>query len=116
MKPNFGVLPADSFPVVRINGSQYFDGSWSGRGVLLVAGQFDANSSFSWDGIVLAGWVDDVIRGDIDGMLVGGFSATQPYDEVDSDGNIRYHSCNVSRANASLSYLELAQNTVFEVW
>ncbi len=115
VRPDFGALPAGSCPVLRINGSRHFNASWSGRGVLIVTEEFDANPSFSWDGIVLAGWIDDRIRGDIDGMVVGGFSSSQPYDAVEADGDIRYHSCNVSRANASLSYLELAQNTVFEV-
>ncbi len=115
VRPDFGSLPADSFPVLRINGSRHFNGSWSGRGVLIVTEQFDANASFSWEGIILAGWIDDRIRGDIEGMVVSGFDASQPFDEVESDGSIRYHACNVSRANASLSYLELAQNTLFEV-
>jgi hypothetical protein len=113
--PDFGALPASAYPVVRVNGNGYFGSSWSGRGVLIVTGQFDSSSSFAWDGIVLAGWVDDYISGDIDGILVGGFSTTQPYAEVHAQGDIRYHSCYVSWANASLSYLELIQNTIFEV-
>ena len=112
--PDFGALPG-AYPVVRVNGNGYFTSSWNGRGVLIVTGQFDSSSSFAWDGIVLAGWVDDYISGDIDGILVGGFSPTQPYVEVHASGDIRYHSCYVDWANASLSYLELIQNTLFEI-
>ncbi len=116
VQPDFSTLPADSFPVVRINGSLNGTSPWSGRGVLIVRDQFDANPSFTWEGIVLAGWVDDRIMGNIDGMLIGGFSGTEPYDEVETrNGDIRYHSCNVRRANESLSYLQLIPNTLFEV-
>lgn len=116
VQPDFSTLPADSFPVVRINGSLNGTSPWSGRGVLIVRDQFDANPSFTWEGIVLAGWVDDRVMGNIAGMLVGGFSGTEPHEEVEiRNGEIRYHSCNVSRANESLSYLELIPNTLFEV-
>jgi len=113
--PNFGALPADSFPVIRVNGSLYATSAWNGRGVLLVRDQFDSSSSFTWSGIVLAGWVDDFIQGGIDGMLIGGFANQDPYDRTQTRGPIRYHSCNVSRANESLSYLELLERTVFEI-
>ncbi|MDZ7778568.1 MAG: hypothetical protein U5R14_01350 [Gemmatimonadota bacterium] len=115
VRPPFSTLPADSFPVVRLNGSPMLNPSWSGRGVLIVTEEFRAVPSFSWEGIVLAGWVDDRVRGSIDGMLVGGFSGTEPYDEIEVQGTIRYHSCNVDRANASLSYLELVDDAVFEI-
>lgn len=114
--PDFSTLPADSFPVLRINGNFNGTSSWSGRGVLIVRDRFDANPSFTWEGIVLAGWVDDRIMGTIEGMLVGGFSGTEPEPEVElRNRDIRYHSCNVRRANESLSYLELIPNTLFEV-
>ena len=113
--PDFGALPADSFPVVRINGNLNASPAWNGRGVLVVRDQFDAINGFDWDGIILAGWVDDEIRGNIEGMLVGGFSGTDPYPRVQTRADIRYHSCNVSRANESLSYLDLIDHTVFEV-
>lgn len=115
VRPDWSSLPADSFPVLRVNGSLNASAPWSGRGVLIVTEQFDANPSFIWSGIVLAGWVDDRIMGAIDGMLVGGFSTSDPYDEVQTRGPIRYHSCNVARANESLSYLELIENTLFEL-
>lgn len=113
--PNWSSLPADTFPVVRVNGSQLFSGAWSGRGVLIVTGRFDAHPSFTWSGIILAGWVDERIEGAVDGMLVGGFANYEPTPVVQTRGPIQYHSCNVSRANASLAFLELIENTLFEL-
>ena len=116
VQPDFSTLPADSFPVVRVNGSLIGTSPWSGRGVLIIRDQFDANPNFTWEGIVLAGWVDDRVMGNIEGMLIGGFSGTEPHDEVETrNGDIRYHACNVRRANESLSYLDLIPNTLFEV-
>lgn len=116
VQPDFSTLPADSFPVIRINGNFHGTSPQSGRGVLIVRDEFDANPSFTWEGIVLAGWVDERIMGNIEGLLIGGFSGTEPYDEVEiRNGDILYHSCNVRRANESLSYLELIPNTLFEV-
>jgi hypothetical protein len=111
--PNFASIPADSFPLVRYTG--WVNASWSGRGVLVIDGMFDPNSSFSWDGIVLARQVDDVIHGDIDGMLIAGLGAPNPYSTVDLITDVNYHSCFVYAANESLSYLELMPNTIHEI-
>jgi hypothetical protein len=112
--PNYGSLPSDSFPVVRVHG--YFNpgSSWSGRGVLIVNGELDASSTFVWEGIVLAGAVDDIHEGDIHGMLVAGLDGPNPYSNVYWGGEIQYYSCLVNAANESLSYLELLDNTIFE--
>lgn len=114
--PDFGLLPADSFPVVRVEG--YFNpgSGWSGRGVLIVDGEFDPRPDFYWDGIVLAGSVDDIDEGHIRGMFVGGLDGPNSYDNVYWYGTIRYYSCYVHAANESLSYLELIDNTEFEVF
>lgn len=113
--PNYGSIPSDSFPVVRVHG--YFNpgSSWSGRGLLIVNGELDASSSWTWEGIVLAGAVDDIHEGHIRGMLVAGLDGANPYNTVYWRGTIRYYSCNVYRANESLSYLELVENSVYEV-
>jgi hypothetical protein len=112
--PNFGSLPSDSFPVVRVHG--YFNpgSSWSGRGLLIVDGELDAAPDFYWDGIVLAGSVDDIHEGHIRGMLVGGLDGPNAYTQVHWRGSIEYYSCYVYGANESLSYLELIDNTLFE--
>ena len=108
-------LPADSFPIVRYNGNLFANGSWDGRGVLIVTGQFDSGPNHDWSGIILAGWIDDIMQGSVDGLVVGGLATNSPYTMVDWLGRMRYYSCDVYSANESLSYLELTENTVFEV-
>ncbi len=114
VQPNWASLPSDSFPVVRVHG--YFNpgSSWSGRGLLIVNGELDASSSFSWNGIILAGSVDDIHEGTVRGMLVAGLDGPNPYTTVYWRGTIRYYPCHVYKANESLSYLELIDNTLFE--
>jgi hypothetical protein len=112
--PNYGSLPADSFPVVRVHG--YFNpgSSWSGRGLLIVNGELDAASGFVWDGIVLAGSMDDIHEGSVRGLLVAGLDGPNPYSSVYWQGTIGFYSCLVNPANESLSYMELLENTLFE--
>ena len=112
--PNFSALPADSFPVVRVSG--YFNpgSSWSGRGLLIVDGQLDAGPSFTWDGIILAGSVDDIHEGHVRGMLVGGLAGPNPFTSVYWRGTIQYYSCNVYAANEALSYMDLIEDTMYE--
>ncbi|MDH3205709.1 MAG: hypothetical protein OEO79_03815 [Gemmatimonadota bacterium] len=112
--PNFASLPADSFPVVRMIGPLAPGSSWSGRGVLIVTGKFDPGPSFNWDGIVLAGEVDDINQGNIRGMLVGALNGPNLQSPVYWYDTVRYYSCYVHAANESLSYLELVENTEFE--
>lgn len=114
--PSWGSLPADSFPVSRVNG--YFNpgSSWNGRGVLIVNGELDSSSSFTWDGIVLAGAMDDILEGTIRGMLIAGLDGTNPYSTVYWRGSILYFPCYVYEANESLSYLSLVPDTEFEVY
>ena len=112
--PTWASLPVDSFPVSRVNG--YFNpgSSWNGRGVLIVNGELDAPAGWTWNGIVLAGSIDAINEGTILGMLVGGLDGANPDPTVQWRGTVRYHFCNVNRANESLSYLELLADTEFE--
>ena len=112
--PDFAALPADSYPVTRYPGSNIFTSAWNGRGVLIVTGVFDADNTFRWEGIVLAGEVTSSsnVKGEIRGMVVGGLNGQNG--DVDWDVNIFYYSCYVYAANESLSYLELIENTAFE--
>lgn len=112
--PDYSSLPSDSFPIVRVHG--YFNPgtSWSGRGVLIVDGMFDPRPDFYWDGIVLAGAVDDIGEGHIRGLFVGGMDGPNYYNQVYWYGTIDYYSCYVYAADESLSYLELIDNTLFE--
>lgn len=111
--PDFGALPPDSFPVIRYTG--WVSAGFSGRGVLIVDGVFDPTTSFNWDGIVLAGQIDDMVEGFVDGILIAGLEGPNPYASIDFRADVNYHSCYVHAANESLSYLELLPNTVFEL-
>ncbi len=112
--PNFGTLPADSFPVIRLTGSWYFSNAWDGRGVLIVTGEYDAASDFDWSGIILAGSVDGHVHGQVRGMFIGGLAGPNPGSNVTWHATADYYSCYGYEANESLSYLELLENTVFE--
>jgi hypothetical protein len=117
IQPNWASLPADSFPVVRVTNASFTGAGWNGRGVLIVTGELDVVSSFYWDGIILAGAIDDIHEGHVDGMVVGGLSAQNPKTPVvfESGGWVRYYSCNVWDANESLSYMELLPDTEYEL-
>jgi hypothetical protein len=113
--PWFGSLPADSFPVVRFIGN-HTTPNVTGRGVLIVTGTLTLSSTFTWNGIVLAGRLASVSSAAypmINGMLIGGMNGANP--NMDLRGAYRYHSCNAYKANRSLSYLEVVDNTLFEV-
>jgi hypothetical protein len=110
--PSFASIPADSFPVIRYTG--WLNASFQGRGVLIVDGVFDPQSTFQWDGIILARDVDDYMHGDLDGLLIGGLEGPNMYSTVVMEMDVNYHSCFVYAANESLNYLELIPNTVHE--
>jgi hypothetical protein len=117
VEPNWATIPSDSFPVIRITGSFSGD-SWDpGRGVLIVTGELNSGDDFYWDGIVLAGALEDDQEGHIDGMVVGGLNAQNPDNTVvfDEGGWVRYYSCTAWDANESLSYLELLSDTEWEI-
>jgi hypothetical protein len=114
--PNFASLPADSFPLVRYQGNLAPGSSWSGRGVLVVTGMFGPTTSFDWDGIVLAGSTEDEIEGHIEGMLIVGLDGPNPTQDIEVWMDIDYNSCYVYAANRALSYLELVDHTIFDVY
>lgn len=118
VQPNWASLPADSFPVVRMTGGSFTGAGWNGRGVLIVTGEFDSSSSFYWDGIVLAGAMDDIHEGHVRGMVVGGLAAANPKNPVVFEGGgwVRYYSCYVWDANESISYMQLLADTEIEVF
>ena len=110
--PNFGSIPTDSFPLIRYTGWTFAD--FTGRGVLVVDGVFDPLTNFEWEGIVLARDVDDIIQGEIDGMLIAGIGGPNLYTTVDLRTDVNYNSCAVYGANESLSYLQLMPITIHE--
>ncbi len=116
--PNFWSLPADSFPVVRVNGD--LSASWSrwGRGVLIVTGRLRIPdlSFWHWNGIVVAGAIDNVATWgwfDLRGTLVGGLGAPMGI-LVLARGNLYAHSCYVERAGLSLAHLTPLGNSWWE--
>jgi hypothetical protein len=117
VEPNWATIPSDSFPVIRVTMTPFTGGGWNGRGVLIVTGELDATSSFYWDGIILAGAMDDIHEGHVNGLVVGGLNAQNPKSPVvfESGGWVRYYSCNAWNANESLSYMELLADTEWEI-
>lgn len=116
--PNFWSLPADSFPVVRWNGN--FSPNWfrNGRGVLIIDGELQIpNWSFwTWYGIVIADDIQDVGRWGyfwLYGALVGGQGSQMGNLDMQR-GDVRYHSCYVAWAGASLAHMEPVSNSWWE--
>lgn len=116
--PNFVALPPNSFPSIRVNGDFLGDISRSGRGLLVVTGTLTIGNRFVWDGIILSGGIASaaaVYGTRIEGMVVGGL-ATPPGNLTFtglmgapamgySYPSIRYHSCNVFRANRAIGVM-----------
>ncbi|MGE0158470.1 MAG: hypothetical protein AB7T31_03605 [Gemmatimonadales bacterium] len=117
VEPNWATIPSDSFPVIRVTNTPFTGAGWNGRGVLIVTGEFDATSSFYWNGIVLAGAMDDIHEGHVNGLVVGGLNAQNVKSPVifESGGYVRYYSCTVWDANESLSFMELLPDTEWEI-
>ncbi len=116
--PNFAALPSDSFPVIRVKGN--FTPNWrrSGRGVLIIDGNLNipAFSFWSWQGIVVAGRIQNTGRWDffwIWGMLVGGLGRQMQNLDLDR-GSVSHHSCYVQSAALSLARIEPLDNTWWE--
>ena len=115
IQPIWTSVPLDSFPLVRWQGNGPPSG-WSGRGVLVITGEFDPAANFAWDGIVLTGSTDHLGVGLINGILVGGLDGPNPESKINFDMEIRYNACYVYGADRALSYLELVDNTIFEAY
>jgi hypothetical protein len=115
--PDFGALPAGSYPVTGYPSSNSFNSSWNGRGVLIVTGTFHSVNGFIWDGIILTEGVSSAalnVDGEVHGMLIMGLNGDNATDNVGWRLDTFYFSCNVYKANESISYLELIENSVFE--
>jgi hypothetical protein len=128
--PDFGALPADSFPVVRMTGDLIVGPGTviSGRGVLIVPGTFAAvgpGASFDWDGLVLAGaaqtpMVSLFATMRIDGALVVGLDGGAQGDLTTKGplglrSRVYHNSCYVAQANRVLAYFELVDGTRWEL-
>jgi len=119
--PSWGSLPADSFPIVRYRGNLDAYSSWSGRGVLIVTGRLRFGTAFEWHGVILAGSMDAVVGTYVstyppwvEGLVIAGLSGANASFSL-NQGTYRYDACEVYKANRALSYLEVVNNTLFEV-
>jgi hypothetical protein len=63
-----------------------------------------------------AGSTADIIEGHNEGMLLGGLDGPNPYLNVDVQMDIDYNSCYAYSANRALSYLELVDHSIFDVY
>ncbi|MFP3947230.1 MAG: hypothetical protein ACLFWG_00740 [Longimicrobiales bacterium] len=114
--PDFGSIPADSFPVIRWNGDLQ-NATQVGRGLLIITGEFDPDPGFEWDGIVIAHDIDQVNDGEqwtVRGMLVVGMDGSGDAITFEDDIEIKFHSCNVARAGAGLAHLVPLAGTWWE--
>jgi hypothetical protein len=109
--PNFASIPFDSFPLIRVNGNYTLDRS--GRGVLIVTGNFTDAGIYEWRGVILAGGATSNSYNSgsgngvtVKGMVVSGlnnsvFTGNQSL----SHWHSLYYPCYVRRANLALAYL-----------
>ena len=114
--PNFAAIPADSFPVIRMNGNYTLN--QAGRGALIVTGFFYHEEDMDWDGIILAGRIDNGTSlhrtigntARLRGVLVAGLDGIQNFGGPDllvQRLEILHNPCYVRKANRSLAYLSL---------
>ena len=122
--PNFDALPADSFPVIRMNGDYTLNER--GRGALIVTGIFSHAEDMRWSGIILAGSVNNTTslvrssgaKAEIRGVLVAGLDGIADIGE----GNLHverfevlHNPCYVRKANRSLAYMTLIDGSRWDL-
>lgn len=100
--PSFGSLPSDEFPMVLVDEASFsVNPTHSGRGTLVVTGDFMIDGAWIWDGVVLVGGTVTSNGGNqIRGAVVGGLNLMngEDVDEMqlgNGTWNYQYHSCNV---------------------
>jgi hypothetical protein len=122
--PNFAALPGSTFPTIRVDGDLVADMARSGRGLLVVSGTLTIGDRFIWNGVILSGGMANatsVYGTRIEGLVVGVIE-TPPANLLFtglmgapamgfSYPSIRYHSCNVFRANRSIGVVNLTPLT-----
>jgi len=120
--PDYGTLPPDAFPVVRVSGNLRPTSAHSGRGVLIVPGTLDLQTfGFFWEGIILAGNISSSSGffgfSTIRGMLIGGLDGTSSSLDLQFflGPTIEYDVCNALAASNALAYWEPLDNTLEEI-
>lgn len=116
--PDFGSLPSDSFPVVRMAGN-YTGSTIYGRGVLIVPGTFSIGGfgTFHWEGIILAGSLGDLSGtywSTVTGALVAGLDGGGITSVTLQNTAIKFDRCHVIAANRNIAYLEPLDATWWE--
>jgi len=113
----------EDFPVIRWEGNLNANSTHSGRGVLIVTGEFAIDfCCFQWEGIILAGDIDSS-GASIDymwlrGMLVGGLDGgggTLLFRNAWLGPQIQYDQCSALYASNALAWWEPLDDTFEEV-
>jgi len=113
--PDFGVLPADSFPVIRYNGNLTAGPSESGRGVLIVKNVLTVVTGWSWQGVILTGYFfppNDPFL--VEGVVVSGLDGLSGFTDIRRSSQILYNRCLAFQAARSLSHFESVGGTWWE--
>lgn len=99
--------PTGVVPIYRITGNFNATGLQSGRGVLIVTGTISFQANFQWDGIILAGDIENDVNANsmiVRGLVVAGLSAPPPSLTL-TQGTFRFHSCNAAEAGRAMGVL-----------
>ena len=108
-------LPADSFTVTRFTGNLLAPSAACGRGVLIVTGDLTPANNFTWDGIVLAGYMVSTYNAyTINGMLVGGLNGLGAQTRFRDQAYIYHNRCNAFKAGKRLSHFIPVGSTWWE--
>lgn len=124
------VIPTNSWPssfthwpVIYVNNpGSTFSLPGSGRGTLIVRGNFTMSGNRTWDGIVLVGGEmtsngNNTVRGaTISGLNVKLGEYTPESDVGNGTKTYVYHSCNVRDAMQAHGGIQLLDNTWFDNW
>ena len=108
-------LPADSFTVTRFTGNLFAPSTACGRGTLIVGDTLTPAHGFTWDGIILAGYVVSTSNDfRVDGLVVGGLNGLGAETRY-NDGTYIYHNrCMAFKAGKRLSHFQPVGSTWWE--
>ena len=105
-------LPSDSFTVTRFTGNLWAPSTACGRGVLIVTGDLTPANGFSWDGIVLAGYMVSTFNNfTIEGLVVGGLDGMGVQTNYNNDTHLHYDRCKAFQAGKRLSHFQPVGST-----
>lgn len=106
--PNYDSIPTDSYPIVKIDASDFTLGSQqSGRGTIVATGNLVTSGSFRWDGVVLVGGsltsdgymqVTGAVVTGLNKMIDPGNIAASDIGDGGGSGYVRYDSCRLEAA------------------